>query len=203
VLRIKVALYSKQWEVADTHEIIVGARADPRSGGLTVLVLDKLVFTVDNGSDPSTTPNPTNSQVPTSPTTSQGNSTSSKTTIGAIVGGTIGGTILLISTIILLCRRKKRRAQKVEKNNLVNPYMMDISIPTPLLNKESLAMGLQQPERMDDEEPRPVVTLTTGTRAVARREQDGGSIHGISEFGIGSAGTLPPDYEDLVELRQS
>jgi len=42
-------IYSKQWEDAVVHEIIIANRADPRLGGnSTTITLDKLVYTVDN-----------------------------------------------------------------------------------------------------------------------------------------------------------
>jgi len=129
--------------------------------------------------------------------------------VGAIVGGGIGGILLISMVIMFLCRRKKRQAQEMKEENPIDPFMVDISTPTPLLNKDSLAMELQQPgpmlseyTRLADDGNRPTVILTTRTRMV-RREEDGGSIHGISELGGESAGTLPPDYDDLAECRRT
>jgi len=140
--------------------------------------------------------------------------------VGAIVGGIIG-SIILILAIILLLWRKKRRAQKREERNSINPFMIDnsatntpsVNASTLLDNKaifiESLVLELENLEPtyneetvlMDDDD-RPAVGLATRTRMV-RREEDVGSIHGISEFDGEIEETLPPDYNDLVERRQS
>jgi len=212
-------IYSKRWEDAVVHEIIVANPAVQEKGAEPFLYLDRLVYTVDNGSDPSMTLSfstssqthtssfSTNSQSSTSPIIPQEKSTLSKTAIGAIAGGGICG-ILFIFAIAFLCRRKKRRTQRVKEENPINPFMMDTSTLSRPVNKDSLATELQQPGPVSsetgliDDGYGSVVTLVTRARVV-RREEDGGSIHGFSELGGESTGTLPPDYNDLIERRRT
>jgi len=58
-----VIIYSKSWEDAEGHEIIVANEyKDGQDGVHTPFYVDKLVYTVDVGSDPSTTPSKTGSE---------------------------------------------------------------------------------------------------------------------------------------------
>lgn len=216
LLTTKVVAYSKHWEDVEAHEIIVANRADTGNDDQAFLWLDKFVYTVVDGSESSSTTIPATSQVSTSPIATQDASSLSKTAIGVIAGGTIGGilfTLAVVFVLFFLRRLKKQRARRVEEENLNNWFMMENLIPTPLIitptPPDNEAMDLLIPEPMSNGETRlidvvdrTVVTLTTRTRVV-RREEDGGSFHGFSEFGGESVGTLPPDYNDLIERRQS
>jgi len=222
-----VVLYSKQFDDAGPHEIIVTNRKDTRfANGNSQITLDKLVYTIDDGTVSNSTvtttatiPNtPTGSQTTSATPSGDGNGSKSNVSVAAIVGGVVGGILLILVCVFFLLRRRRRmRGQGVgdgdgdgdgdgELSSSSDPNTI-VGVPSSYSSQNvtgsdvvsAKESGSQMMDPINVDGSRGGTTGTGGGRIAVRREEDGGSIHGfgLSEFDGEDGRTLPPDYYDI------
>ncbi|KAJ7905596.1 hypothetical protein B0H14DRAFT_2660828 [Mycena olivaceomarginata] len=183
-----VVLYSRKFDEAAVHEVILMNQPDPAFNGNSQITLDKFLLTVPDPAGVETSSSstiPTPSSVPSPSTSGTNLEKASRPVLAPIIGGVLGGlaVLLILLGIWLFMRRRSRR---------------------PVYSAEEQASGpnliAQSPVSESTRGPSSRFTTSTGTRSVtmspttavsSRREVDAGRI---DDYLSSPEDTLPPEY---------
>ncbi|KAJ7343396.1 hypothetical protein DFH08DRAFT_872597 [Mycena albidolilacea] len=183
-----VVLYSRKFDEAGVHEVILMNQPDPAFNGNSQITLDKFLLTVPDPTGVETSSSstiPTPSSVPSPSTSGTNLEKASRPMLAPILGGVLGGlAVLLILLGIWLCMRRQSRR--------------------PVYSAEEQASGpnliAQSPASESIRGPSSRFTASTGIGSVAtfstaavssRREVDAGRI---DDYLSSPEDTLPPEY---------